>query len=86
LRYFLITFKRKAGGQIDEEVSIARNLKPNDITMCNVIMDFKQKKVERCFIEGKVLDTDWDKLREYYHKVYPTIIENLDNANRVEGE
>lgn len=86
MRYFLITFKRKAGGQIDEEVSIARNLKPNDITMCNVIMDFKQKKVERCFIEGKVLDTDWDKLREYYHKVYPTIIENLDNANRVEGE
>jgi hypothetical protein len=86
LRYFLITFKRKAGGQIDEEVSIARNLKPNDITMCNVIMDFKQRKVERCFIEGKVLDTDWDKLREYYHKVYPTIIENLDNANRVEGE
>ena len=54
--------------------------------MCNVIMDFKQRKVERCFIEGKVLDTDWDKLREYYHKVYPTIIENLDNANRVEGE
>lgn len=86
MRYFLITFKRKAGGQIDEEVSIARNLKPNDITMCNVIMDFKQRKVERCFIEGKVLDTDWDKLREYYHKVYPTIIENLDNANRVEGE
>jgi hypothetical protein len=86
LRYFLITFKRKAGGQIDEEVSIARNLKPSDITMCNVIMDFKQRKVERCFIEGKVLDTDWDKLREYYHKVYPSIIENLDNANRVEGE
>ena len=86
MRYLLITYKRKAGGQIDEEVSITRNLKPSDIQICNVIMDFKQRKVERCFIDGKVMDTDWDKLHEYYVKVYPTLMQNLEDANKIEGE
>ena len=86
MRYLLITYKKKAGGQIDEEVSISRNLKPSDIQICNVIMDFKQQKVERCFIDGKVMDTEWDKLHEYYYKVYPTLIDNLLDANKIEGE
>ena len=86
MRYLLITYKRKAGGQIDEEVSVSRNLKPSDIQICNVIMDFKQRKVERCFVDGKVMDTEWDRLHEYYYKVYPTLIDNLLDANKIEGE
>ena len=86
MRYLLITYKKKAGGQIDEEVSITRNLKPSDIQICNVIMDFKQRKVERCFVDGKVMDTEWDRLHEYYYKVYPTLIDNLLDANKIEGE
>ena len=49
-------------------------------------MDFKQRKVERCFVDGKVMDTEWDRLHEYYYKVYPTLIDNLLDANKIEGE
>jgi len=78
MKYFLITYKTKANGQIDEEVTLTRNLKPNDLRVCNVIMNFAEKKVERCYIEGKVLDTDWEKLYGYYSKIYPNLIQQLE--------
>ena len=82
MRYFLITFKRKAGGQIDEEASVVKNLRTSDIQTCNIILDFKEKSVDRCLIEGKKLDTDWNTIVEYYKKVYPNIIENLEEVNK----
>lgn len=78
MRYMLITYYKKAGGQIDEQVEISRNLKPKDKTTCNVIMDFKDKKIEKCVIEGHVLTQDWQQLRDYYHKVYPDVIEKIE--------
>jgi hypothetical protein len=82
LRYFLITFKRKAGGQIDEEASVVKNLRTSDIQTCNIILDFKERSVDRCLIEGKKMDTDWETIIEYYKKVYPTIIQNLEDLNK----
>jgi hypothetical protein len=76
--FLLITYKRQAGGTINEEVSVAKRIKPNDIQTCNVIMDYKQRKVEKCFIDGKVVPTDFDKLHEYYKKVYPNYISQLE--------
>lgn len=78
MRYLLITYVRKPNGQIDEQVEIARNMKPKDKQICNVILDFKDKKVERCFIEGKVVSQDWEQLRNYYHQVYPDVIERIE--------
>ena len=85
MRYFLITFKRKAGGQIDEEASVVKHLRTSDIQTCNIILDFKEKSVDRCLIEGKKLDTDWNTIVEYYKKVYPNIIQNLEEVNK-EGQ
>lgn len=82
MRYFLITFKRKAGGQIDEEASVVKNLRTSDIQTCNIILDFKECSVDRCLIEGKKMDTDWETIVEYYKKVYPTIIQNLQDLNK----
>ena len=76
--FLLITYKRQAGGTINEEVSVSRRIRPNDIQMCNVIMDYKHRKVEKCFIEGKVLDTDFERLHEYYKKIYPNYISQLE--------
>lgn len=78
MRYLLITYVRKPNGQIDEQVEITRNLRPKDIQICNVILDFKDKKVERCFIEGKVVSQDWDQLRNYYYTVYPDVIDRIE--------
>lgn len=74
----LITYVRKAGGQIDEQVEISRNLKPKDLQMCNIIMDFKDQKVEKCVVEGQTLTKEWQQLRDYYHKVYPDVVEKIE--------
>ena len=81
MRYLLITFLRKPNGQIDEQVTIGKRVRPADLQTCNVIMDFSKKKVEKCVIEGKVVDTDWNKLNEYYKRIYPTVVDQLEKNN-----
>lgn len=78
MRYLLLTFFRKPGGQIDEQVSISRRVKQADLQTCNVILDYADKKIVKCVIEGKRLDTDWDRMNEYYKKIYPNLINQLE--------
>lgn len=80
MRYFLITYLRKPNGQIDEQAQVARNLKMKDHQTCNVILDFKEKKVEKCIVEGNRIDTDWEKMYDYYKKAYPNVIEQMEKA------
>ncbi len=82
MRYFLVTFKKKANGQIDEEVGISRHLRKNDLQMCNIILDYTEKKVSKCLIDGKVMPTDWETINEYYKKVYPNLIQSLEDTNK----
>jgi hypothetical protein len=44
----------------------------------NVILDFADNKVIKCVIEGKDHDTTFDKMRDYYVKIYPNLIEQLE--------
>ncbi len=81
MRYLLIQFLRKPNGQIDEQVSISKRLRSADIQTCNVIMDFGKKKVEKCVVEGKTVDTDWNKLNEYYKRIYPALVDQLEKNN-----
>jgi hypothetical protein len=85
LRYLLIQYLRKPGGQIDEQVTVSKKIKPTDVQMCNVIMDYGSKKIEKCIIEGKKVDTDWDRLNEYYKNVYPALIEQLEKNNTIKA-
>jgi len=78
MRYLLIQFYRKPGGQIDEQVSISKRIKPADISSVNVILDFAEKNIIKCVIEGKKHDTQWDSLHAYYKKIYPNLIEQLE--------
>lgn len=78
MRYLLITFLRKPGGQIDEMVAVSKRVKPADIQTCNVIIDYAQKKVDKCIIEGKVVDTDFERMDAYYKQVYPNLIAQLE--------
>jgi len=81
VRYLLIVFVRKPNGQIDEQISISKRLRTSDLQTCNVILDYSKKKVQKCVIEGNVVDTEWDKLNEYYKRVYPTLIDQLEKNN-----
>jgi len=75
---------RKPGGQIDEMVKISKKLKPADFQTCNVVLDYATKKIDKCVIEGKKLDTDWEKMNTYYKKVYPQLIEQLEKEAHIE--
>lgn len=78
MRYLLITFIRKPNGQIDEFVALTKKVKQTDLQSCNVILDYNEKKILKCVIEGKKNDTDWDKMNGYYRKIYPKLIEQLE--------
>jgi len=69
---------RKPGGQIDEQVTVSKKVKVSDLQTCNVILDYATKKVEKCIIEGKKLDTDWERMHTYYQKIYPALIAQLE--------
>lgn len=77
MRYVLITYIRKPNGQIDEQLVLAKKVKTSDLQTCNVILDYAEQKVIRCIIEGKVIDTDWERLSNYYAGIYPDLDKQL---------
>lgn len=78
MRYLLISFLRKPGGQIDEMVAVSKKIKDSDLQSCNIIMDFALRKIDKCVVEGKKHDTTYQKLRDYYVKVYPQLVDQLE--------
>jgi len=83
LRYLLITFLRKAGGQIDEQVAVGKKIKPADLQTCNVIIDYADKKLIKCVVEGKVVDSDFERMDTYYKQVYPNLIGQLEREAQI---
>jgi len=49
--------------------------------MCNVILDYAAKRIQKCIIEGKKVDSDWDKMNEYYKRIYHSLIDQLEKNN-----
>jgi len=84
MRYLLITFLRKPGGQNDEVVKIATKIKPADIQTCNVILDYGTKTINKCVIEGSKVDTNWEKMNTYYKRVYPSLIDQLEKEAEID--
>ena len=74
---------RKPGGQIDEQVAVSKRVKTSDIQTCNVILDYVKKKIEKCVIEGKTVESDWDKMNEYYKRIYPSLIAQLEKEAEI---
>jgi hypothetical protein len=78
MRYLLVSFLRRKAGQIDEMVSVTKRVRTSDMESTNVILDFAEKKIVKCLIEGKNHDTTFDKMREYYNRIYPNLIQQLE--------
>ena len=86
MRYLLVTYVKKADGKIDELVGIGKKIKKADHQTVNIIMDFKERVVDKCIIDGNRVDTDWDNLYAYYKGVYPAIVDRLSEENGWRGE
>lgn len=83
MRYLNISFLRKMGGQIDELVSVSKRVTTSDMNNANVILDFADKKVVKCVIEGKEHNRTFDQLYEYYSKIYPQLIKQLETEAEI---
>ena len=83
MRYLLVSFFRRKGGQIDEMVKVSKRIQESDVSTSNVIIDYADKKVEKCVIEGKQIDTDFSRMHEYYKKVYPNLIDQLEKEELI---
>jgi hypothetical protein len=86
VRYLLISYLRKMNGQIDEMVNVAKRVRTSDMNNANVILDFADKTIVKCIIEGKQHDTTFDQMRNYYFKVYPQLVEQLEREAHITKE
>lgn len=84
MRYLILTYYRKADGQIDETMAVAKNLKTRDHQTANVILDFKHLKVLKCSMGGEQVPKDWERIVGYYHQHYASTIERLFKENGYE--
>lgn len=84
MRYLILTYYKKADGQIDEVMAVSKNLKTRDLQTANVILDFKELKVLKCSMGGEQVPKDWERIVGYYHQHYASTIERLFKENGYE--
>jgi hypothetical protein len=81
MRYLLLTYYKKASGQIDEVMAVSKNVKRRDLQTANVILDFKEQKVVQASMGGTQVPKDWDRIVSYYYQHYAHTIERLFEEN-----
>ena len=81
MRYLIIAYYRRANGQMDEVVSVAKRIRPRDLQSASVIMDFQTCQVIKCSLDGTVVPKDWQRIRDFYHQHYAQLIDDLEQAH-----
>ena len=81
MRYLILTYYKKANGQVDEVMAVSKNLKTRDHATANVILDFKELKILKCSMGGVQVPRDFDRIVEYYMEHYESTITRLFNEN-----
>lgn len=84
MRYLILTYYKKPDGQIDEAMEVSKKLRNRDIQTANVILDFKELKVEKCQMGGVQVPKNFDRIVEYYMQHYENIIKRLFAENGYE--
>lgn len=84
MRYLVLTYIRKPSGQIDEVMTVARNLKNRDYQTANVILDFKKLQVVTASMGGISVPRDFNRIVQYYMQHYEATITRLFKENGYE--
>jgi hypothetical protein len=84
MRYLILTYYKKANGQIDEAIAVAKNLKTRDIQTASVIIDFKKLEIVKASMGGEQVPRDFDRIVKYYMQHYESTITRLFNENGYE--
>ena len=62
---------------MDEETSVSRRLRTNDIETAAVILDFKTQQVLQAHLDGRSIERDWQRIHNYYHTHYSEVFRQL---------
>lgn len=82
MRFFIVTYYRRANQQMDEAVSVATRVRSKDIDSASVILDFANKSVIKCSLGDKVGMRDWSVVRDYFHQHYQEVIDQLEKNHQ----
>jgi hypothetical protein len=81
MRYLLLTYYKKPNGQIDEAMTLSKNLKARDLQTASVILDFKKLEVVKATLNGVLVPKDFDRIVQYYYQHYENVIQRLFQEN-----
>ena len=81
MRYLILTYYKKATGQIDEVMAVSKNIKRRDLQTANVILDFKDQQVLTARMGDSLVPKDWNRIVTYYYQHYAHTIERLFEEN-----
>lgn len=84
MRYLILTYFRKADGKLEEAMTVARNVKKNDLQTANVILDFKKLEVVKASMGGVNVPRDFHRIVEYYYQHYQNVMDRLFRENGYE--
>jgi hypothetical protein len=85
MRYLIITYVQRADRRNkfrqDEQVEVARRVKPQDLATGSVILDFRTQQVIKSSVGDQVAPKDFQKIRDYYYQHYKDLIDDLEAVN-----
>lgn len=81
MRYLFLTYCTQADGTTAEQLQVSNKIKLFDRQTVNIILDFKELKIEKFYVPGVDDPKDWDGIVAYYYEHYPHIIERLFQEN-----
>jgi hypothetical protein len=78
MRYFIVKYIKRPNGQMDELVSVSKKIRTKDLQTSSVILDFLTQQVVLSSLDGVTVPKDWWKIRDFYHRHYKQMIEDLE--------
>ena len=85
-RYFIVTYSYQPDGSMNEAVRVDERVRKQDMLRANVILDFKEKRIEKLRLaEHNRSMSEWDLVREYYHEQHKDLIERLEKDSSQES-
>lgn len=81
-RYFIVTYSAQADGSMHEAVRVDERVRKQDLLRANVILDFKNKSIDKLRLADRNRTmSEWELVREYYHEQHKDLIERLERDN-----
>jgi hypothetical protein len=83
MRYIIITYMQRAAGrgqkmQQDEVVEVTKRVKPRDLDLGSVILDFRDRTVIKASVGDQIAPRDFQRIRDYYYQHYRDLINQLE--------